>query len=766
MRILKTIADNFQERIQLTLLLKNCKELTHLLRDTKRLEQSNGTAESRRDTSVDRILLIDDEHSVLESIRQILSGDGYDVVAYQDPEEACVEIGNGSWDIILTDLKMPGVDGLEVLRKAREADRNACVILFTGHATVETAIEALSMGASDYLIKPVTIDRLQSSLRRARERQNLESSREKLLDTLAESNKQLSNRLEEINALYEASVSLSSTSDTRALLENILSLAAKVTHATVGSVMLIDQSGKYLTIAAAQGLEEEVIHEVRQPVGESIAGHVAQSGEPLLIENVENDSRFKRKSGARYGNASLICVPLKVGPKMLGVINLSRKMDGGIFSDADLRLAIMFAAQAAVVINDARQFDEISRQLSEFWALHELTGKMKTVTSQKEMLALVFETLSKLIPLEYCIWLQNDNRSQTLKAIGAVGKELEYSDSGSIVYGDKKVKDPVVRGVTLERIESADRSELESYILECLPRIGLICDESDAFMVAPVSREGAVTYLFCFGTSYLDSYNVHERSLADIVVSQSAALYEKEKAMLNASRLLTMGNMISEISHDLRKPLTAIKGSVGLLRKEIDPEGSEDSAQLIRLIEDESHRLNELVTELVDFSKPHKYEAEKTDLRRLSVRALELVAPDLEKHKITTQFSFADINWEVIVNKNQVFEVILNLLMNAVDAMPEGGELTLSGKIDRPDFKNSDYLALAIKDSGVGIKKEHLAKLFDRYFTTKDTGTGLGLAVVERIMSAHNGTIAVESEEGHGATFTLYFPLGEDAVSR
>ncbi len=728
------------------------------------MTQDNNTAEQNGAAALLRVMLIDDEPSVLESTRQILTAEGHEVVAFQDPEKACLEISADRWDIILTDLKMPGVNGLEVLKKAREADNDVCVILFTGHATVETAIEALSMGASDYLIKPVSINRLQSSLRRARERQALESSKRNLLETLGESNRQLSSRFEEINALYDASVSLSSTSDTRTLLENILALAAKVTHATVGSVMLIGQSGEYLTIAAALGLESQVVHEVRQPLGKSISGYVAQSGDPLLIENVEEDSRFKRKSGARYGNASLICVPLKVGANILGVINLSRKTDGGVFTEADLRLAIMFAAQAAVVINDARQFDEISRQLVEFRAIHDLTDKMKSVTSQKDMLALVFKTLSKLIPLEYCIWLKNDNCTQTLKAVGAVGKEIEYSESGNIILGSEKVSDPVIRGVSLDRIESSEREELEEYIAECLPRIGLGCEPSDAFMVAPVSRDGSVTYLFCFGTSYLDRYNRHERSLADIIVSQSASLYEKEKAMLNASRLLTMGNMISEISHDLRKPLTAIKGSIGLLRKEIGESASEDSAQLIRLIEEESHRLNELVSELVDFSKPHKYEAEKTDLRRLVVRALELVAPDLEKHNITTKFSFADTDWEVIVNKNQVFEVLLNLMMNAVDAMSDGGELTVSGKIDRPDFKNTDYLALSVSDTGTGIKKQNLAKLFDRYFTTKETGTGLGLAVVERIMSAHNGTITVESEEGVGAEFTLYFPQNDTSA--
>ena len=102
--------------------------------------------------------------------------------------------------------------------------------------------------------------------------------------------------------------------------------------------------------------------------------------------------------------------------------------------------------------------------------------------------------------------------------------------------------------------------------------------------------------------------------------------------------------------------------------------------------------------------------------------------------------------------------MFLNLFLNALDAMPNGGTLTVRGLVERPEHKKSDYLAIKVIDSGAGIKKEHLSRVFDRYFTTKDTGTGLGLAVVDRIMSAHNGTVRVESEEGKGACFTVYFP--------
>jgi signal transduction histidine kinase len=242
-----------------------------------------------------------------------------------------------------------------------------------------------------------------------------------------------------------------------------------------------------------------------------------------------------------------------------------------------------------------------------------------------------------------------------------------------------------------------------------------------------------------------------------LIISQASGLYEREKALLNATRLLTMGNMISEISHDLRKPLTNIKGWIQILGEKW-PEVTDD-ADFFKMVEEEIHRLNDLVKELVDFSKPHKYETEIRDIRSIIRRAAELIGPELRKKKIRFSDTYAECNYEIAVNKNQILEVFLNLFLNAADALEDGGELTVTGRIGRPSFKNIDYLAVIISDNGHGIKKENLPKIFDRYYTTKESGTGLGLAVVERIMAAHGGTLTVESDIGKGTDFTLYFPL-------
>jgi len=217
--------------------------------------------------------------------------------------------------------------------------------------------------------------------------------------------------------------------------------------------------------------------------------------------------------------------------------------------------------------------------------------------------------------------------------------------------------------------------------------------------------------------------------------------------------------MISEISHDLRKPLTSLRGGLQVVRKKW-PEIAKQS-EFFASSEEEVRRMNELVRELVDFSNPNKYQTEKVDIRRVIERATNLVGQDLRKYRISFDARFDHADWEVIVNKNQVLEVLLNIYINAIQSMPDGGQLAVHGLVERPDHKKVDFLALRISDTGVGIKKENLSRIFDRYYTTKDNGTGLGLAVVERIMSAHNGTHTVESIEGEGTTFTLYFPYGE-----
>ncbi|MCD6249839.1 MAG: response regulator [candidate division Zixibacteria bacterium] len=704
-----------------------------------------------------RIIIVDDEERMCNSLSELLAGEGHEVVAFPKPAEAVEAIRTQKVDLVITDIRMPEIDGLEILRVVKETDEDIPVILLTGYASLDSALGAIGEGAYDYLLKPVDFSRLELSVNRALEHRHAELARLRLVEELRLSNLILQQRVGELNALYEAGKSIGSLINIKGLLRQIVVLAASVTEANVGSIMLVDEAGEYLTIEAAIGLHDEIVRKTKLPLGASIAGYVAKTGKPLMVEDVEHDDRFQRMNRERYGAASLLCAPLRIKNKILGVINMANKSGDQVFTKNDLRLLTNFAAQAAVAVDDASEFQRNQRRLVEFEILHDIARELPGVDSLVDFRRMLVDQLRRVFPVDYAIWFDWDASNKILTPAGAHGKtEIPLTDSGKLDVSRTKREMLAIAGLDIDNLDLEDIAAVSLLLGEKIKGNKHFPQPKEAYMAVPIIRNGKPAYIFYLGSNDERPYGTDDISLAELVISQASVLFEKEQTLLNATRLMTMGNMISEISHDLRKPLTLIKGGLQIVRQRW-PEITE-SSEFFQMAEDEVHRMNDLVRELVDFSNPNRYETAKIDLRQIAERAGELVGPDLRKHKITFEISFGAANWEVIANKNQIMEVFLNLFINAIDAMPEGGSLTVRGEIEQPAHKSQEYLAIKVKDTGVGIRKGEISRIFDRYFTTKETGTGLGLAVVERVISAHSGTLHIESEEGQGTTFTIYFP--------
>ncbi len=714
----------------------------------------------RMNQTFEKIVVVDDERRMCESLSALLEGEGYQVESFQNSLEAAESIKQNKVDLVITDIKMPGQNGLELLKTVKSVDSDIPVILLTGYASLDTAMEAISYGAYDYLMKPVEFTQLDLAVKRALDKRRSDLARFSLLEELKISNLILNRRIGEINALYEAGKSIGSTSNLKDLLRQIVTLASNVTDAQVGSIMLLDERNKFLTIEAAIGLSKEIIEKTQLAIGESIAGSVALKGEPLIVENVEEHSQFKRVSKERYGSASLLCAPLKIKNKVIGVINMANKDGDENFTSNDLRMLTTFAAQAAIAVDDANQFEKKRRRLIEFEILHEMTKEMQGVNSLKGFRDMLFKKLERVFPIDYSIWLSWDeeNKIFVIESVSGV-KDIPLTASGKIDLSKMDLESLVIKAPEMDELEQDDIKKLTKILAAKIRDNAILPNPLEASLAVPIFRNGDLIFAAFIGSFSDHYYNEDDISLAKLVISQSALLFEKEKALLNATRLLTMGNMISEISHDLRRPLTTIKGGLQIIRGRWAEESND--SELFQTVEDEVIRMNELVRELVDFSNPNKYQTEKVNLKSLIDKACHLIQQDLDKKKIKFETQFEEADWQVIVNKNQILEAFLNLFINAIDVMPHGGTINVHGMIERPEHKKQNYLALKVSDTGEGIKKENISKIFDRYFTTKSTGTGLGLAVVERIISAHDGTLSVSSEYGKGTTFTIYLPLME-----
>jgi len=710
-----------------------------------------------------KILVVDDEEKMCESLKTLLSGVGYEVTTVQEGEKAIEKINQDNFDLVITDIKMPRLDGLDILNAARSKDQEALVILMTGFASLDSAVNAINQGAYDYLMKPIEFPELKLTVRRGLEKRRDAQARNRLLTELKEKNLELNKRVAELDALYQASKSLSSTENLNVLLHKIISLATEVIGAKMGSIMLIQESEHILTIQAAIGLTAEIIENTKLELGsrsdasQSIAGYVAQKGTPLIIEDIEKDQKFKRLSKKHYATKSLLCVPLKIKEKVLGVINLSDKITGVPFNQDDLRLLTTFASQAAMAIDDAYHFEQSQKKIGELSILYEIASTISTLDSLEKISDFIFERVEKNMGIDFALWFGWSEKEENLSLNFCQGLENQrFPESRE---GDSRNASHFL--IPLEKEDVLDSNKLNAEIKEGLKEKLNLSPYLDALTSFPIIAEGMIHGVLAVGNRKHRTLSEDEKHLISIIASQSASIYERQKAILNASRLVTMGSMISEISHDLKKPLTNLKGTLQLLKEKWSDTQAKDN--FFDMLEQEIFRLTELAKEIVNFSNPNKYELEKKDIKLTLDRALSLVKQDLDSRKINLEKDYQEVP-SVFVNENEIMEVFLNVILNAIEAMPEGGQLQVSLKPYQESKNGGQLLQICIADSGCGIAPENLSRIFDRYFTTKKEGTGLGLAVVERIVKAHGGFVSVKSELGKGTSFFVNLPTGQNSL--
>ncbi|WP_167506099.1 two-component system sensor histidine kinase NtrB [Desulfosediminicola flagellatus] len=240
--------------------------------------------------------------------------------------------------------------------------------------------------------------------------------------------------------------------------------------------------------------------------------------------------------------------------------------------------------------------------------------------------------------------------------------------------------------------------------------------------------------------------------IGDVLLIQDISeLRQLETDLRRNERLAALGKMAAGVAHELRNPLSSIKGLAVLLKSKTvgDAEGQRTADVLVQEVE----RLNRSISELLDYTRPEKLQIESVDLSTVLKQAATLVGVDAESLAITITTSFVENPILVNVDEDKMKQVFLNLLLNSVQAMPDGGVLAISTEI------SSNRLVCTIADSGVGIAETNLSRVFDPYFTTKSDGTGLGLALSAKIIEEHGGTISIDSTEGEGTVVKVALPV-------
>ena len=217
-------------------------------------------------------------------------------------------------------------------------------------------------------------------------------------------------------------------------------------------------------------------------------------------------------------------------------------------------------------------------------------------------------------------------------------------------------------------------------------------------------------------------------------------------------KLAAIGDLAAGVAHEIRNPLSSIKGIASYYKSKFE-DGSEDREMAGVMIE-EVDRLSRVISELLEFAKPAKLKLKSSDLNELLRHSVRLVQQEATGKNIKIQLNLTSDSADVNVDPDRLTQCLLNLYLNALQAMENGGQLTIASSI-----RNNDTFTIDIKDNGSGISADDLSKIFDPYFTTKPKGTGLGLPIVHKIIEAHQGQIRVRSATGQGTVFSIALPL-------
>jgi len=240
------------------------------------------------------------------------------------------------------------------------------------------------------------------------------------------------------------------------------------------------------------------------------------------------------------------------------------------------------------------------------------------------------------------------------------------------------------------------------------------------------------------------------------VAETRTMLVESRNRMLNAEKLACVGKLAASVAHEMRNPLSSMKMWLYSIRKTAGVEPTLD--RKYQILSDEIARLESIVRNILEFSRPPVLKLQSRSIVQVIDKTLEIQRPWLETKKIHVVQHHAAGLPHVMADSEQLRQVFVNLLDNAAEAMPDGGEISISSIVEM-DADSPANIVVRVQDAGHGIPDDVRSRLFEPFFTTKEQGTGLGLCIAANIVAEHGGQLAVESTTASGTTFTIRVPI-------
>lgn len=556
--------------------------------------------------------------------------------------------------------------------------------------------------------------------------------------------------------LYLVSKVIHSTLDQQEALNLIIKEAVRLVKATSGSLVLINPINGFLEIQAAHGLPEGT--KLQLQVGEGITGWVAQQGKPTVVADVKKDKRYVQ---VHKHTQSELAVPLEINGILSGVVNVdSDKLNA--FNKNDLALLTELASQAALVIHNAFLYEQSQIRANLFESLITVGQAINSTLDLEEALSSITREASTLMKAPTCALQLLDETDSKLSLVASFGAGESYLNKPDVNISES-FSGSVVRLKKPLQIENVQTSN--TYQQQDIAR-----------------KEGLVAMLsipLVFGSKAIGTLNVYKKesyvfSNEEIHIAMALAefsamaiekarllerIVESEELLRQNEKLSALGLLAGEVAHEIRNPLTVLKmlyHSLELKFPKNDPR-EED----VRIMGEKMDHLNNIVEQILTFARNAEPQFKPSDINKTIDDLRILVRQKIAQQNVQLDVQLSDNLPKVKADDQQLSQVFLNLTLNALEAMPNGGKLTIKSdsiQLSEND-KNPTHVRIEFSDTGSGMDSESRKKAFTSLLNTnKPGGTGIGLAIVNRIIESHSGQIKIKSN-AIGTTFSIHIPI-------
>ena len=723
-------------------------------RPQEQLSSSLSTGESSTDTAMTCILIIEDNAPEVELVKTYLQEArdvSFSIVSAPRLAEGLDLLSQVKVDLILLDLSLPDSHGFETFADLYTEANQIPIIILTGLDDHELAIKAVRAGAQDYLIKDeVTRNLLVHAIRYAIERKQTQEALKKRNQELAV----LNTIVKDINQPLRTEKVLSR------VLVNILTLDLFGPRGGSGCIFLKDEKADTLRMAASKGMREGLKCMNRAvKFGECYCGKAAAQGK-MVISDLNVDRETLAQQGLPY-DYRVLCIPLKASGDVIGVMNLWLPLRREITKDQiDLLRAI--SEQITSAVQKAQLYETTQQRMIELDTLNRTSQAISAVLNVDEVLETINDEVRAMLHAEAVSVLLHEPGSEELVFAVTSGPNAEQ------LKGRRMPDDQGIAGWVMQAWQAIRVDNAQGDPRHCKAIDEMLNATTQNLIAVPMTTRGKIIGII-EAINRDQPFTRHEmelvRTLAGsaAIAIENARFYEAEREqrkiaeqsrdqLMHNQRLAATGELTASLAHEINNPLQAIHNSLQLLLS--FPLSPEEQQSYIEMADEEIERLITMVKRILDFSRRPQEDMQPLQVNYVVKKVLNLANKYLQHKKISLKSSFATDLAPVQGNATTLGQVFLNLIINAVEAMPEGGTLTVT-TTSTPD----ECVAVRISDTGPGIPCEVRSHIFEPFFSTKAEGTGLGLSISQSIVQQHNGEIQVKSRPDEGTTFTVILPM-------